>query len=177
MARGRKVGMMLAIKSADFLPKRLPGMPETVRELHLGTLIGEATGLKLVPDLQDPTRVMEGLKGAFQFTDAQDAERVIQAPVLWAPEMIAEPVKNLLRDPETGELRGNKVEIAFEIYAVRSSAPLGYTWKAEPVFEPEVNEEHDPIARIAAKARQLALPAPDQTPQAEPTKGKAKSAA
>lgn len=157
----RKPGMMLAIKSADFLPKRLPAKPDSVRELLLGRLIGEANGTFLVPDPSGSDKEpFEGIKGAFQFTDAEDG-RVLQAPKLWAPDMIAEPVKNLLRDPETGEVRAAAVEIAFDIYAVRSSAPLGYTWKAEPVFEPEEASPNDPIARIAARAAALALPAPE----------------
>jgi hypothetical protein len=168
----RKPGLQLKIASADFLPKRLPAKPDSVREMLLGRLVGEARSVFLVPNPTDATLPpFEGIGGAFEFTDAEDPDRILQSPKLWVPDMIAEPVKNLLRDPETGEVRAQSVEIAFDIYAIRSTAPLGYTWKAVPVFEPTEADPHDPIARIKARAAQAALPAPaakvEDAPEAE----------
>lgn len=184
------MGLKNAIKAADFRPKRLTAKPDEVRKLLLGTLIGQATNTFMQPDPSDPTNVdkmQEGIIGVFQFTDAETNE-VIRAPKLWVPDTIANLMKDSLRsfDPETGEIKklASGVECAFHVFAIRSTAALGYTWLFEPVFE--VTEvESDPIAALTKRMAQAALPAPDPVtvdviekepaPEAKPV-GKAKSA-
>ena len=154
-----------AIKSADFLPKQLTARDASVQDLLLGTLIGVASGIARVPNPKDATEIMEGLKGRFRFTYASGtlkAGDVLEAPTLWAPELISgEPIRILNEAETNGELL--KLDMAWDVYATRSSAALGYTWLAKPLFEVEP-APNDPLAAIMARVTK----APALTDQSEP---------
>ena len=132
------------IAVSDFRPKRIHGMPDTQRELSLGTLIGKATGV--VRRTLPTGEVMEGIGGTFAFQPSDDGD-VISSGVLWLPS----GVDNLVLDPlRASEGTGSNavINIAFEIKVIRADNPAGYSYAFRPLLEETVKVEDDPLGAL-----------------------------
>lgn len=133
----------------------------------LGTCIGIASGIKngIAPDAKPYT----GLKGTFEGVPADPKRDTVRSGVCYLPSGFQEPIEAALAD-------GNAtVRFAFEVYTVRSSAPIGYSYKLKQLSAPsavdplsEFRSEIPALAPPKATNGQAATPEGDQAATGEP---------
>lgn len=166
--------LLSKVSLSTFKPKALLALPEETRELHLGTIVGIATGIKKgkMPDGVTP---YEGLAGNFEVVYADASKEHDASGVCYLPDAFMNPILALLKDETNadGEVireAASSVQLAFNVSVVRADNPAGYSWKLKPLIEASQN---DPLAKL----REL-IPAPTAAPAVEDkSKDKAKATA
>ena len=159
------------ITPKDMNPKQILATADTIRQLDLGVLLGQANA---VISLTSPTGdLLEGLSGRFKFqpfANGVAAGEPLISYVLWLPSGMGTDLFELPREKEP-------VEFAFIMSAHKADNPAGYEWGMKPLIETSAS---DPLALLESKlvaAKALpspegkpALPAPDVAAEAEKPK-------
>ena len=168
------VTMKKKITPKDMNPKALLATDDTVRQIDLGVLIGQANGV--TTSVSQQVEVLEGLTGRFKFQPFKDGKPSgdpLISYVLWLPSGMGTDLFELPREKEP-------VEFAFIMSAHKAENPAGYEWGMKPLLEAAAA---DPLGALEAKVAQTgalpdpdagaALPAPDAAPAASKAKDKA----
>jgi hypothetical protein len=145
-------------------PKNVVGDSHKEPEYFMGTVIGIASGLKQGADPQG--KPFTGLKGNFEGIPSDPERDTVKAGVCYLPSGFQEPIETLLASGEP------TVKFAFEVYSIKSTAPIGYSYMLKAVTEPGAA---DPLSDL----RRLALPPPvaeGEQPAAEKGRGRRKAA-
>lgn len=112
-------------------------------KLFIGRVVGVATGTK--ENVHPQYGVSVGLVGAFRSitVDKATGEQVsIDAPVVWGPGVLIEPVVSALKAGSTSVNVG-----PVDLYAVTSeTSPVGYMY----VLESHGNDDADPLTAMLA---------------------------
>lgn len=143
-------------------PKQITVLPETVRELHLGAIVGVATNVKR-GKMPDGVTETIGLAGSFEAIPADASKDTVRSGVCYLPDAFMLPIIDALSDEIGSDGKVTKegvasVQFAFEVYAIRAENPQGYSWQLRAAVPPT---ENDPLAE--AKKALVALratPAP-----------------
>ena len=140
MARTQQAGIVKSMTGATMNPDRLKALPETTREVKLGTLLGRANDICTSMGRDD--EVLEGLKGMFAFKDADESRGTFKSYQFW-------PMGGMMQDLFDLPRKKEQVDFAFDVYAIRANNAVGRSWKVVPLFEPA---GVDPLAELASKA-------------------------
>jgi hypothetical protein len=115
-------------------PSIIKLQPEETKRYMLGTIIGIVTGFVFRADLKDADRKMEGLSGSFRSIPADEKRDELESGILWLPDafhnIIAATFRKMSEDDKNAQLR-----FAYEIYSIRASNPIGYSWEFKPKIE------------------------------------------
>lgn len=169
MTTERKVSVQGSIAPKHLgAPQILLAQPETVREFYMGYILGVASGI-VTSDVADQRtgviNTLEGLKGTFRAipedTELNADRPSIQAGKLWLPEGIAEPIIAAVKEAAK---TGGSVKFGYHMKVIRSTAPAGYGWAAEPTFDVAKDDPLEAMTRevtgISAKAVEKRADAP-----------------
>jgi hypothetical protein len=160
------------ITPANYAPKRIHGLKEDQKELVLGSIVGNATGIFTGTNPVDGS-VFKGLKGAFEYTDADPERDVLTSGKMFLPSGIDEMIFNAVEEAD-----GGSVQFAFEVSVFRADNPQGYSWKYKPLMKAAEVDPLSELRKLAAERRALALAAPEgetkPDAKAEPEKVAAK---
>lgn len=129
------------------------------KKVLVARVAGKASGLKhTVGKDGDPTT---GVTGEFFGVNAQKGTQ-FQSGVLYLPSGIIE----LLIDAVVGEGEldandkpiFNRIEFAFEIFAVPAKNPIGYSYQAKTLMEAKASEDQERFLALISGGNQKALP-------------------
>lgn len=145
-------------------PAMIKALPEDVRILMLGTIVGIASGF-VERKSPDGTDVFEGLAGQFRSIPADDKRDELESGVLFIPpafhNMVAATLRKMLdADPKA------QVRFAFEVSSVRANNPAGYSWDFKPKIEAEAGNPLDELlgdlggVKLVEGKRMLQIAAP-----------------
>jgi hypothetical protein len=154
-------------------PKRLLGLPDSVQRLHLGDLLGTATGVARKSDAKGD--VFEALEGVFEGISAESGE-VYRSGLLYLPGGFQEAIASELKRDST-----SAVSFAYQVFVERSTNAIGYSYAMRPGDMGE--SAKDPFAAqraaltaLAPKSNQLTFEeAPKGEDKVEHTQGKEKA--
>lgn len=140
----------------------------------LGRVWGIASGVKVTEDKRtgDFHQALTGTFAGVNY-DAQGEE--YRSGVLYLPKGVMELALAAVDSGEvtdTGKPIYNEIKFAFELIAVPSSAPIGYSWQAKQLVE---SASADPLSELASAMP--ALPGATAAPAIEGPKGEEKAAA
>lgn len=132
-------------------PKKIVNLPETEKQMLLGTIIGTADGIK-ISKAADGMTEHKGLRGMFEATPADPEKDIVRSGVAFIGEAFQADIVKMLEDENGPE----SVSFAFEVYVVRATNAAGYSWAYRPLLKAE---EADPLAALRSKiASQNAAP-------------------
>jgi hypothetical protein len=149
----------MSVKGIGCMPNQ---RPEDGTRLLICRIFGKADGIKVGEDASG--NVWQALKGSFAAFNLQTGQEY-RSGKLFLPTGIHETVEaGVLALGENKE--GLTIDFALEIFAVKASNPIGYSYQAVNLMPPTANDELSGIrAMIAEKRPQLAgaaAPAPAQ---------------
>lgn len=123
-------------------PKAIAVLPETVRHLLMGTVMGRVE--KLIQRTMPTGETYEGLSGYFEAIPANPELPVVQSGVCYLPagffELVAGPLTEAKKaNPEA------TLDFVFEVAVVRDGNPQGYSWQYTPKM---AQTSADPLAHL-----------------------------
>lgn len=147
-------------------PKAVTMLPDGTNELHLGAIVGVATGIKNGKQADGVTPFV-GLVGNFEAVPSDTSKEAVASGVCYLPDAFQQPIIDALADKvnDKGEVTqpgATSVQFAYEVYAIKAQNPQGYSWQLRSAIEPSAN---DPLAEakaklVAARATQPQIAAP-----------------
>lgn len=159
-------------------PQIIKTLPETTREMLLGTLYGKASDF-VKRTLPDGSNEMEGLRGNFRVIpidvhgEVQDSKGR-ESAILFIPEAFHNAIADQLRSAKGLDSAGVQIpgrpldpgaEIMFiyDVTVIRAKNPQGYSWMFKPAKEYTKSPLDDLV--IEHKAIKAALPKPTAAKQ------------
>lgn len=119
-------------------PKIIATQPETVREIHLGVLMGQANDF-VTRTIEKDSSVMEGLAGNFRVVPVDldgtvhDTEAK-ESGILWIPDAFHNIIAGKLRAAKATD-PGATIDFIFDVVVIRANNPQGYSWQFNPIRE------------------------------------------
>lgn len=121
----------MSVKTVKANPKVASAAPDGSKPFPLCQIYGQANGTKNVED-RGSGEFHESLIGNFEARNLQDGT-MYSSGVLYLPkgihESIVSAVKKLTNDTDS-------ISFALEIYAVKASNPIGYSYEAKSLMKP-----------------------------------------
>ena len=129
------------------------GVDDKMPDKVLGTIIGRATGIKMVVDAKG--EAFEAIIGMFEGTPHDPAENIITSSKLFLPGGFHEVI--------TGQLKTEGVSLvsfAFEVHSVKATNAIGYSYAFRPIVAPAATDELAELRKGVADAQAKRIAAP-----------------
>lgn len=153
-------------------PQIIKTLPETTREMMLGTLYGKANEF-VTRTLPDGSREMEGLRGNFRMIPIdKDGEirddKGRESAILFIPEAFHNGIADQLRRakgldpagqplPNVAQDAGAEIMFIYDVAVIRAKNPQGYSW----MFTPAKEYTKSPLDELVLEHKKIkALPKP-----------------
>ncbi len=151
----------LTISTLGCVPSLVKTLPVGENKLAIARLYGRATDVKYQED-KEKGGVHTFFVGTFEGMNMQTGE-VLRSGKMFLPKGISEVVEAAIKTAKDKDDK-NTVAFAFEIRSVKASNPIGYSYEAAALKNPEEEDSLKEIRALVAKAptleqRQLAAKA------------------
>jgi hypothetical protein len=147
----KKILSKLTLKGMGCKPAN---RPENGDGYPLCQMFGRATGTKAKEDSQGKVHV--GIIGQFEGINLEDGS-VYSSSVMYLPEGI----HGMLEDPLTKAAQAGRndltIEFGFEIESFKSSAPIGYSYRATALLPAEEVDDLSEIRKVIEERKQRLL--------------------
>ena len=152
-------------------PKAIAVLPESVRILMMGTIMGRVE--KIIARTMPTGETYEGLSGYFEAIPANVELPVVQSGVCYLPAGFFELVANPLMDAKKSNPEAT-LDFVFEVAVVRDGNPQGYSWQYTPKM---AQTSADPLAHLRVASGASAAAQIENKPQVQSEADKAKAPA
>lgn len=139
----------LTIKTLGCIPSLVKALkPEQGTKLAICRMYGKASKVSYQPD-KDAGKFFTVFMGNFEGINLQDGT-VLRSGKMFLPPGIQEVVENAIKSAQAKDANAS-ISFAFEIRAVQATNPIGYSYEAAALKNPEAEDELAEMRGVIAK--------------------------